>query len=151
VKQMSITECPHCYRRVIPAPSGECPSCGKNVVEEGLSGKAMRLLVVHEGDSFPAICFSCGQPAQNLVKVRLTNVDAAASIGRAVFGLLVPFGRIFSAFSAAKHDVFVKVKLPVCGLCRKQKMKPQVQSYDLESREARLVVHERLRQAVAKP
>jgi hypothetical protein len=145
---MSITECPHCYRWVAPSASGECPSCGKNVTDVAAPGTQMRLLVVRGGESFPNICFNCAEPARHLVKVEVSNVDAATSVGRSLFSLAVPFGRIFSAFDAAKKDISLSLKLPICDACRKRKIKPELQSYDLEGREMRLVVHERFRDSV---
>jgi hypothetical protein len=70
-------------------------------------------------------------------------------MGRAIFSMFAPFGWLFSAFNAAKHDIFVHIKLPICDSCRRQKVRPEVQSYDLEDREIRLVVHERFREMVA--
>jgi hypothetical protein len=145
---MSITECPHCHRRVAPSDSGTCPSCGKNVAFEPPGGNPMRLLVVRGGESFPDLCFNCAQPARRRIKLQVSNVDAAASLRRGLLGSLVPFGRLFSAFDAAKRDIFLSLKLPICDDCRKQRIKPEVQSYDLESREMRLVVNERFRDMV---
>jgi hypothetical protein len=107
----------------------------------------MRLLVVRGKESFPAICFKCAKPASRLIKVELSNVDASVSIGRFLFSLMIPFGRLFSAFDT-KSDIFLRLRLPICDICRKQKVKPVVQSYDLEGREIRLVVHERFRELV---
>jgi hypothetical protein len=110
----------------------------------------MRLLVIRGGESFPNICFIFAGSARRFIKVSLSNVDAATSIGRTLFSFLVPFGRIFTAFEAAKKDVFLSLKLPVCDSCRKRKVKPEVQSYDLESGEIRLVVHEQFRDSVVR-
>lgn len=49
---MSIIECPHCHRRVIPAGSGECPSCNRNVNDEVAISKGMRLLIVKGNQHF---------------------------------------------------------------------------------------------------
>ena len=145
---MSITECPHCHRRVIPSESGECPACNKNVRTEPTTAKGMRLLVVRGREGFPPICFNCGQPATRMVKVQVSNVDALVSIKRELLARLIPFGRLFSAFDAAKRDIFIRLRLPRCDVCRKRKVRPEVQSYDLEAREVRLVVHERFRDGV---
>jgi hypothetical protein len=147
---MNITECPHCHRRVAPSASGECPSCNKNVAEAPTSGKLMRLLLVRGGQSFPNICFNCAEPARRVVKVEVSNVDAAAVLGRGLLSRLLPFGGLFSAFEAAKRDIFVSTRLPICDGCRKRKIKPEVQSYDLESREMRLVVNENFRDAITR-
>lgn len=145
---MNITECPHCHRRVIPSDSGQCPSCGQDVNDQVAISRGMRLLAVRGKQDFPPFCFNCAQPARKTINVNVSNVDGAVSIGRALFSLAVPFGRLFSAFDAAKRDIFVRLRLPICDACRKQKVKPEVQSYDLEDREVRLVVHERFRELV---
>jgi hypothetical protein len=108
----------------------------------------MRLLVVRGKLAFPAVCFNCAQPARKMIKVDVSNVDAGVSIGRVFFSILVPFGRLFTAFDAAKRDVFIQLKLPICNACRKRGARPEVQSYDLESREIRLIVHEHFREQV---
>jgi hypothetical protein len=108
----------------------------------------MRLLVVRGRQVFPQICFNCGEPSTRIVKVQVSNVDALISLKRGVLAMLVPFGRLFSAFDAAKRDIFIWLRLPMCDACRKRKVRPEVQSYDLQEREVRLVVHERFRDGV---
>lgn len=147
---MSVPECPHCCRKVIPSATGECPSCGKNVSDASSGGTARRLLVIRGGESFPSICFSCAGSARRFAKLRISNVDAATSLGRSLFSVFVPLGRLFTAFDAAKKDVFLSLSLPICDACRKQKIKPEVQSFDLESREVRVVVHEQFRDLVSR-
>ena len=142
---MSITECPHCHRRVVPSASGECPSCGLNVADEDALGKKMRLLVVRRGQSFPNICFNCAEPALKLVKVKISNVDAGVTVGRILFSMVMPFARLLSAFEAAKTDIFMTLKVPICDTCRKRKIRPEIQAYDLEAKEMRVVVHEQFR------
>jgi hypothetical protein len=147
---MSITECPHCHRRVVPSESGECPSCNANVKNEPATAKGMSLLVIRNRSVFPPICFNCAQPARKSVKINVSNVGAAVSIGRGLLAVLLPFGRLFTAFNAAKRDIFIRLRLPICDACRKRKVKPNVQSYDLEDREVRLIVHERFRDLVVR-
>jgi len=146
---MSITECPHCCRRVVPLATGECPSCGKNVADTPSGGRPMRLLALRGGESLPSLCFSCAGSAHRFVKVRISNVDAVTSLGRSLLGVFVPFGRLFTAFGAAKRDMFMSLRLPICDDCRKRRIKPEVQSFDLESREVRVVVHEQFRDCVS--
>lgn len=110
----------------------------------------MRLLVIHGCESFPSICFSCAGSASRFAKVRITNVDASTALSRSLFSVFVPFGRLFTAFDAAKNDRFLSLKLPVCDSCRKRKVKPEVQSFDFEIREIRVIVHERFRDAVSR-
>jgi hypothetical protein len=147
---MSIPECPHCHRRVIPSQNDECPSCGKNVADAPTEGNQMRLLVVRWGESFPTICFSCADSASRFTKVRITNVGTATELSRLLLWAFVPFGRLFAAFEASKNDRSMSVKLPICDNCRKRKVKPEVQSFDLERREIRLIVHEQFRDAVSR-
>jgi len=108
----------------------------------------MRLLVLRSGESFPALCFNCAEPAQRTTKVNVSNVDASVSLGRG-FLWFFPFS-VFTAFDAAKRDIFLTCKLPICKACRKRGVKPEIQSYDLEAREIRLVVHERFRDQVTR-
>ena len=75
-------------------------------------------------------------------------MDAGVLAGRTLFEIFVPFGRLFNAFNAAKRDIFIQLKVPVCDDCRKRKIKPEVQSYDLEAREIRLVVHKGFRDLI---
>lgn len=145
---MNITECPHCHRRVISSSSGDCPSCGKNVAEVSSAGNQMRLLIIRGSEAFLNICFNCAGVANRWVKLKISNVDVATSLRRSLLRHLVPLGGLFTAFSAAKNDRSFTLKLPVCDACRKQKIKPEVQSYDFESGEIRIVVHEQFRESV---
>jgi hypothetical protein len=142
---IGITECPHCHRRVIPSAGGECPSCSKNVTDPVATASGLRLLVVRPGMTFPMICFHCGQPARRHVDAQVSNVDSAVSMKRWLWRQSIPFGGLFAAFEAAKHDLTVRIRLPICDVCRKLKVQPEIQSYDLEDREIRLVVHENFR------
>ena len=145
---MNIPECPHCHRRVVPSQTGECPSCGKNLADEPADGTLMRLLVLRGRERFPDICFHCAGSAHRVVKVRISNVDAATALSRSLFSIFIPFGRLFAAADAAKNDRSMSVKLPICDDCRRRKVQPVVQSFDLESRELRVIVHEHFRDSV---
>jgi len=147
---MRIIECPHCHRRVVPADSGACPSCGKNVADQDALNTQMRVLVVRGQMSFPQLCFNCGEPARRWVKIEISNVDAMTSVRRGLVSRIFMFGGLLSAFEAAKHDIFVTLKPPICDSCRKRGIKPETQSYDLEDREMRVVVHRRFRDGVTR-
>jgi hypothetical protein len=146
---MSIPECPHCHRRVIPSSSGECPSCGKNVTDEVALSQKMRALAIRGDHVFPPFCFNCGEPARNHRKIVITNVDVFQRIRWAVWTYLIPFGKYLAAARAERYKT-IRLEVPICETCRKAKIWPEVQSFDLDERETRLIVHERFRERVVR-
>lgn len=109
----------------------------------------MKLLVLRGTPVFPALCFNCAEPARRSLPIHISNLDPGEAIKRSFISRFVLFGNLFMAFEAAKNDISMILRLPVCDTCRKKRIKPEVQSYDLESREVRVVVHEQFRDAVA--
>jgi hypothetical protein len=108
----------------------------------------MCLLSIRQHDFLPNICFRCAQPAQKMVQAQASNVDALVSIKRLFVTLSFPVvTRLFAAFDAANRDMFLSVKIPICKTCKKQRIKPEIQSYDLEYGNVRIVVHEAFRKA----
>ncbi len=145
-----IVECPHCLRRVLPKSDGTCPSCGKDPKNTQGTDPARAVLMVHPRTRFPTSCFHCTMPATKTVAAAFSNESVSKDIGRVLMRKMIPFGlgRVFAAFDRAQNDLSMQVMLPICKGCRSQRITPKVQSFDLQSRQAHVIVHKDFAQAV---
>ena len=70
-----MRECPHCFRRVLPMPSGECPACHRDT--NATRDVTRQPLVVGENSSLPELCCQCGNlTKRNVVVARSRNRGA---------------------------------------------------------------------------
>lgn len=144
-----IVECPHCLRRVLPKSDGACPSCGKDPKDTAGTDPTRAVLMVHPRMRFPTSCFHCTMPATKTVAAAFSNESGSKDLARVLMTKLIPFGlgHVFAGFHRVQNDLSMQVKLPICKGCRSRKITPKVQSFDLQSRHAHVVVHKDFAQA----
>lgn len=63
-----MTECPHCFTRVLPRRNGECPACQKDTTAK--SSAEVVPIIYGEQSHSPYFCCTCALPTTRLVKVR---------------------------------------------------------------------------------
>lgn len=135
-----IVECPRCLRRVLPKEDGTCPSCGIDPSDTSGTDPTRGVLLIFPGLKLPNVCFNCGMPASRQVAATYSNVTRQKWWGRWLLSRLIPFGNLLMSFEAAREDVEMTISLPVCSGCRAAKVRPVVQSYNLDDREAHVIV-----------
>ena len=42
-----LTECPHCFTRVLPRPDGQCPACQQSTVDVRDADREFMMVTVH--------------------------------------------------------------------------------------------------------
>jgi len=62
-----MTECPHCFTRVLPRRNGECPACQKDTTAK--SSAEVVPIIYGEQSRSPYFCCTCALPTTRLVKV----------------------------------------------------------------------------------
>src|SRR5690349_2527267 len=96
------TECPHCFRTVIPLAGGNCPNCRRNVKEPPSFGAGWGAVWITEQSKLPEACCTCDEPCQRTVTIskslnystreesrsRHDDDDAARFIARLFLGKL---------------------------------------------------------------
>jgi hypothetical protein len=141
------TECPHCFRTVIPLASGSCPNCRGNVKDPRPVAAGLGTIWIAEKMPLPEVCCTCGDPCRRTVTIshsmnyttgdsRSYHRDDGGAV-RLAAGLL--FGRLFvmlfelltSGQSTSTNTVVVKVKMPHCKPCsQRQRLEPQTVDFD---------------------
>jgi hypothetical protein len=143
------TECPHCFRTVIPLKDGMCPSCRQNVREAPAFAQGLEAIWIGEKARLPELCCTCGESCRRTVTVSSTlnyttraesrsQTDDDGGVAR-LFARIV-FGRLFVALfqiltgggpTSANGSVRVQVKMRQCRPCsRKTPLEPQTVDYD---------------------
>ena len=119
-----IVECPHCYSKVMPSVSGECPSCRHNIHDLQDVEPEKTALTISSCDRLPPVCCDCGNSTQRYVTVtrkvsHKKEPDSGAGVAL-ILGMLVSW--IFWIVAAVKglrtrtQDLII-VELPQCELC----------------------------------
>jgi hypothetical protein len=90
-----LTECPHCFTRVLPRPDGECPSCQQNTRDVRDADGEITTVIVRENSRMPDYRCTCMLPERRLVRVarsrlvwgrgRDTSFGAAAAFALQLF------------------------------------------------------------------
>jgi hypothetical protein len=143
------TECPHCFRIVIPLKDGMCPACRQNVREAPTFAQGLEAIWIGEKVKLPELCCTCGESSRRTVTVssslnyttktesRSQSADdggAARFLARILFGrLFVLLFQMFSGGGSESGDgsVRVQVKMRQCRPCsRKKPLEPQTVDYD---------------------
>ena len=143
------TECPHCFRTIIPLKDGMCPACRQNVREAPAFAQGLEAIWIGEKVKLPELCCTCGESCKRTVTVSSTlnystqaqsfsRTDDDGGFSRAFARVF--FGRLFVAFfeaafggSAAGGNgaVCVEVKMRQCKACsRKKPLEPQTVDND---------------------
>jgi hypothetical protein len=119
----SIVECTHCYTKVLPPLSGECPACGKNTKDISGTDPTRTSLSIGHGEELPPFCCDCGNKTDRFVKVirSVSQKDGGVDSLRLIYFLLGWFLNVIFFILAARNrssDVVV-VRVPQCRDCRK--------------------------------
>ena len=133
------TECPHCYRTVIPRTSGECPNCRRNTKDRTDVDSERVTLIVGEKSQLPEVCCRCAELTRRTVRVAttLTSGDpnhpavinhadderAAKFLLSRVFGFWMTraLGSLVQSMQGGGSSRAVRVQVPMrqCSQCAK--------------------------------
>ena len=139
-----FVDCPHCYTRVLPSTSGECPACGGSVDDSEPPDYVQ--LELHEGVVIPNVCVDCGDPTTRHVPVsRSRRVGGEPLFARIIVGILRPFSLLSKQVSGQTDDV--RVELPQCKRCSAEG-KPEPRHIDFQNYRMTFVVHRVFRDAL---
>jgi hypothetical protein len=132
-----ITECPHCFRRVLVLDDGICPACQGNVRATAPVEPAWASIWVCEADRMPGMCCTCTAATSRLEKFTDTlgsqKKDGASSAAPLVLGLLFGLAGVFAALmhNASKPGVRVSLRVPRCKPCsRHAALEPVTVDFD---------------------
>ena len=64
-----LTNCPHCFTRVVPRSDGSCPACQSDTHDTAVGEPSRTPIHVWQGDILPPICCGCGQRTSRVVSV----------------------------------------------------------------------------------
>ena len=139
------TECPHCFRTIIPLKDGMCPACRQNVREPPVHAQGLEAIWIGDKVKLPELCCTCGEPCQRTITVSSTlnytsraearsvsEDDGGRMFSRLVFGGLASgiFGMLMGGGSSG-NAVCVEVKMRQCKACsRKKDLEPQTVDND---------------------
>ena len=145
-----LTECPHCFTRVLPKPDGQCPACQRNTLEVREVDREFITVTVREDSAMPDYCCTCVLPERRLVRISHSRVvwgsgdeggiGAAAAVALQALAGGVHF--LFHAFFSEKRSGSQKVAVSVrqCRECsRRHPLEPVLVNYDAYA--IKFVVH----------
>ena len=151
LEHMSISVCPHCYRRVIPTANGTCPACGKSTTDLAGTHPHMTLVGLKPGDRLPPICHHCGVPTQNVKELTVSSEPQTSAfvsrLGTWLAHRFKPFGFIVKIEKMNK-TVGVSLRLPTCEQCAKTLKGITPQHIDFDAHRVDLVVHTEFKKAL---
>ena len=141
------TECPHCFRTIIPLAGGNCPNCRRNVKDAPPQAAGMKSIWIDEKMQLPQVCCTCGERCQRFITVSQSMAysttdsrsyrrddGAAVRLGASLIlgGLFVKLYELFTSGEPTDvHNVVVKVKMPHCHNCSSQQpLEPQKVDFD---------------------
>lgn len=127
---MSITECPHCFFRVVPQSDGSCPACGKNTIDETtLAGTHTAVRLTH-GQELPAICWNCGDAATTNAMIFVSRAgenDNTSVFGKFLLSLINSWVANYVATRSIEHRMtFGIVVFPIDDLSRRPRSTPSL-------------------------
>jgi hypothetical protein len=64
-----LTECPHCFTRVLPRPDGQCPACQKSTVNVSDAERKNATVIVTEKSKMPEFCCMCMVPERRTIRL----------------------------------------------------------------------------------
>ena len=145
-----LTECPHCFTRVLPKPDGQCPACQKSTVDVRDADREFTTVTVRENSNIPDYCCSCMLPERRLVRVVRSRVVWGASEDSGVgAAAAIALRLLIGGFSFLVHLLHsekrsgsqkVVVRVRQCRECsRHQPLEPTFVNYDAYS--MKFVVH----------
>jgi hypothetical protein len=145
-----LTECPHCFTRVLPKPDGQCPGCQQSTLNVRDADREWMTATVRENSRMPDYCCTCMLPELRLVRVSRSRVVWGSSddsgLGAAaafvlhllIGGLSFLIHLLHSEKRSGSQKVVVQVRQ--CRACsRRQPLEPVFVNFDGYS--MKFVVH----------
>lgn len=142
-----LTDCPHCYTRVVAKADGRCPACQRDLLSVADIDSMWVSLRVAQGDILPPICCDCGQATQRVTKVRKSKSEgdeATSWILVILLGFLSWLAAFYHILRGIADTNVVEVKMPQCDLCAVNG-RPQPEYVDFGNVRMTFVVHRNLR------
>ncbi len=136
-----LTECPHCFTRVLPRPDGQCPACQKSTIDVRDADREFITITVRENCQMPDFCCTCLLPERRLVRISRSRVvwgsaDDGGVGAAAAFVLQALVGGVHFLLHALLSDKRsgsqkVVVRVRHCRQCsRRQPLEPVFVNYD---------------------
>ena len=136
-----LTECPHCFTRVLPRPDGQCPACQQSTIDVRDADREFMTVTVREDSRMPDFCCTCMLPEQRLVRIARSRVvwgsggdtGAAAVVAMVLHGLLGGLAGFVAMLHSDKRSGSQKVIVRVrqCRPCsRRLPLEPVFVNYD---------------------
>ncbi len=151
-----VTECPHCFRRVVPHANGDCPACHRDINAPPAGDSARSRITINENTRFPDICCICGTPTSRCSKLVCSGQIAIGAPGTKTssdpgFLTVALFGGIFARLALLcfgfgpreqghMSDGMLIFRIPHCKVCSKAG-KLEAATTDLEHYQIALIVH----------
>ena len=148
-----ITECPHCFVRMVPKADGTCPACQQDTRGAFGTDPTRTSLCVSQGTVLPSICCDCGEEAERSVAVCRSSdgeQDQPSGFVQLLIALLVSWPMALYFFLRGIHKTsIVQVNIPQCHECARNAT-PQPRYVDFANARMTLVVHKNLKEAIAR-
>lgn len=150
-----LTDCPHCFTRVVPKADGTCPACQRDIHESGSHDPNMVSMKIAQGDELPSVCCQCGLATDRLIRLHKTSAGKDGlpttfweHLVARIAGLFAPIRAISmleTMFEGSQATIGVDVDLPLCDLCRAQGV-PDPIYVDFANARMTLIVHRTFRE-----
>ncbi len=147
-----MLDCPHCYRKVLPRTTGECPICHKDTNETRGTDPSKTRICLTEKSVLPDVCVSCGAFANRRVTVTARGLNTGANdVGGSKGASRIPglIGLIISLCTSQGRPgkAAMKILLPQCDQCNGVlKLEPDL--VDFERYESWFIVHRNFAQSL---
>src|SRR2546423_13213540 len=100
---MSISNCPHCYRKVIPSADGTCPACNKNTNDSASTDPHKVLVGICAGNRLPPVCHRCGAPTRHAKTLAVASEPQDTTFAPGLASLLISFLKPLAILSAMER------------------------------------------------
>lgn len=156
-----MLDCPHCFRTVVPLPSGQCPACRANTKEPGKYAGERIVLEVGEKSTLPEVCCHCATLTKRAVKITRSAAAADDGVspnsryeedpGAARFLVKLAFGSLLTMLASAivgglssggRGSNRIVVRMRQCSECSRQGRVEPIQ-VDFDYYRMRFAVHRR--------
>ena len=120
---MSIEQCPHCFRRVLPTEDRRCRACSEPIDLGPTDERAgCKLVWLSKTTKLPGVCVQCGAITEDAVSVQAFSTSRARAFfgnlfrlpcrpGLALIGLFRPELAVDDGYRMLR-------KIPCCTSCR---------------------------------
>ncbi len=142
-----IGDCPHCHVRVFANRDGQCPSCGKNVLDLAGVDANYTTVAVRRSSQMPSVCCQCGLPTTRFTKVqaswsRKVESEQDGGVLSLLLGFLLPIGLLVSGRrgTGTTHATDgIAIRIPQCDACATTAIDPVEVDYNRPS--MKILVH----------